>query len=262
MIWTLKFFPTELLETMIFRLVAGRAASLPPDKALSFLFRLDSVLYSLQGQKAVEYDHGVHPKHRHIRYHDFFVNRIGPGEHVLDIGCGIGALAYDIAERSGAYVLGMDLSPDNIAEAGRRFAHPRVEYRVGNALQGIPPGHFDAIVLSNVLEHLQERPAFLRKLQEEVGPLHFLIRVPLFERDWRVPLKQELGVEWRLDSTHATEYTLESFADELDNAGLRITHQELRWGEIWAEAVQGLPPVQGKANERSLLRMSGKAPSR
>jgi len=62
-----------------------------------------------------------------------------------------------------------------------------------------------------------------------------LIRVPLFERDWRVPLKRELGVEWRLDSTHMTEYTLESFAEEIAGAGLSIIHQEVRWGEIWAE---------------------------
>jgi len=57
----------------------------------------------------------------------------------------------------------------------------------------------------------------------------------LFERDWRVPLKKELGVEWRLDTTHETEYTLESFKEEIANAGLSITHLEVQWGEIWAQ---------------------------
>jgi hypothetical protein len=61
--------------------------------------------------------------------------------------------------------------------------------------------------------------------------------VPLFERDWRVPLKQELGIDYRLDPTHCTEYTLESFASEMKDAGLKVTYQEVRWGEIWAEAV-------------------------
>jgi hypothetical protein len=65
-----------------------------------------------------------------------------------------------------------------------------------------------------------------------------LIRVPLFERDWRVPLKKELGVEWRLDPTHETEYTIESWAQEIEEAGLKVTHQEIRWSEIWAEAVK------------------------
>jgi hypothetical protein len=37
-------------------------------------------------------------------------------------------------------------------------------------------------------------------------------------------------VEWRLDTTHETEYTLESFVDEISKAGCRIVHQEVRWG--------------------------------
>jgi hypothetical protein len=45
-----------------------------------------------------------------------------------------------------------------------------------------------------------------------------------------------LGVEWRLDNTHETEYTLESYFEEMAAAGLCIVHQEVRWGEIWSEA--------------------------
>ena len=72
-------------------------------------------------------------------------------------------------------------------------------------------------------------------MQRVIIPKRFLIRVPLFERDWRVPLKKELGVEWRLDLDHKTEYTLESFAEEMRQANLKITYQEVRWSEIWAE---------------------------
>jgi hypothetical protein len=93
---------------------------------------------------------------------------------------------------------------------------------------------FDLIVLSNVLEHLENRPQFLRKLCDTFSPSRILLRVPMFERDWRVPLKQELGMDYRLDSTHFTEYTPESFSDEISAAGLLIIHQEVRWGEIWA----------------------------
>ena len=101
----------------------------------------------------------------------------------------------------------------------------------------VPDGSFSVIILSNVLEHLPERPSFLRQLYQNTKPDRLLIRVPLFERDWRVPLKRELGVEWRLDPTHETEYTIESFAQEMAEAQLQITYQEVRWGEIWAEVV-------------------------
>ena len=86
-----------------------------------------------------------------------------------------------------------------------------------------------------MLEHLPRRPEFLSKLKQLPGIERLLVRVPLFERDWRVPLKQELGIEWRLDPTHETEYTLESFAEEVREAGLQVGHLEVRWGEIWCE---------------------------
>lgn len=228
---------TSQLQAVIYELVAQRVGALPAAEALRFLFDLDAAFYPLQGQKAIEYDGGLHTKHRHTRYHDSFVKLIHPGERVLDIGCGIGALAYDVAEKAGAYVFGIDLSAENVAQARERYPHPRVEYRVGDALLELPDGPFDVVVLSNVLEHLPDRPRFLRRVQEVAGPSRFLIRVPLFERHWRVPLKRELGVEWRLDPTHETEYTLESFGYEMANAGLGVTYQEVRWGEIWAEVV-------------------------
>ena len=52
-----------------------------------------------------------------------------------------------------------------------------------------------------------------------------------------MPLKQELGAEWRLDATHETEYTLESFAEEMVAAGLRIDYHAVKWGELWAVTV-------------------------
>lgn len=210
---------------------------LPPDKVLRFLFRLDRWLYYLEGQVAALYGDGVHTKHRHTNYHDFFVSRIRTGEQVLDIGCGIGEVARDVAERAGVDVVGVDLNAQSIAAAKSRNAHPRVEYRVGDALEVLPERPFDVIILSNVLEHLPGRPQFLQKVIKTIRPARFLIRVPLFERDWRVPLKKELGVEWRLDPTHEIEYTQEVFAAETAEAGLIIAHMEIRWGEIWAECV-------------------------
>jgi SAM-dependent methyltransferase len=230
----LRYLSITQLESLICQLLSSRTNEMSSDEALRLLFRLDAALYSLEGKKAVDYDGGIHTKHRHTRYHDFFINNIQPDERILDVGCGIGALAYDVAEKSQAHVTAIDLSPNNIAKASKHYNHPRVRYIVGDVMQRLPDGTFDVVILSNILEHLKERPVFLRRIREAVSPSRLLIRVPLFERDWRVPLKRELGVEWRLDSTHETEYTLESFAKEMFAAGLRIDCQVVRWGEIWA----------------------------
>lgn len=227
--------PTPQLEADIIGFIKQRARELPADEGLRFLFRLDNRLYELEGELATRYGDGEHTKHRHIRYHDFFIGRIQPGEKILDVGCGIGAVAYDVADRAGAIVTGIDIDANSIEKARSNYAHPNVTYLVGDALKAVPANLVDTVILSNVLEHLPDRAQFLRRLYATVQPQKMLIRVPLFERDWRIPLKKELGVEWRLDDTHETEYTIESFYAEMAEAGLTVTHLEVHWGEIWSE---------------------------
>jgi SAM-dependent methyltransferase len=204
-------------------------------EGVCFLLEIDNRLYHLQGAASVADGGGVHSKHRHMHYHDFFTSRVSPDERVLDIGCGIGAVSFDIAEKVGCQVVGVDLEEVKIEVAEQKYPHGNITYIVGDVLTDVPAGSFDVLILSNVLEHLPDRSEFLKRVAAQTGSKRLLIRVPLFERDWRVPLKKELGLEWRLDKTHETEYTLESFQEEIEQAGLYIYSQEVRWGEIWAE---------------------------
>ncbi|MCS6836550.1 MAG: class I SAM-dependent methyltransferase [Anaerolineae bacterium] len=228
----------QQLRVVLARVLKHKAQRLSPDEALRLLFSVDHDLYVQEGEWAVRYGGGLHTKHRHTKYHDFFVERIQPNERVLDIGCGVGALAHSLATRSGARVLGIDISEKNISQAKERYAHPSVTYQIGDAPRDLPQQPFDVVVLSNVLEHIPpSRSDFLRQVHIASQAQRFLIRVPLYERDWRVPLMDELGLDYRLDPTHYTEYTLESFKDEMKQAGLRVVVLEVRWGEIWSELV-------------------------
>jgi 2-polyprenyl-3-methyl-5-hydroxy-6-metoxy-1,4-benzoquinol methylase len=174
-------------------------------------------------------------------YHDFFVERVRPGERVLDIGCGYGAVAYSIAWRAGAVVVGVDQDARNIDQARRLFQHANLAFEQGDALAGLPEGAFNAVVLSNVLEHIEDRTPFLRQVQARVQPRRWLIRVPMIDRDWRVPLRRELGLPFFSDGTHFTEYTRESFLAEIGAAELDVTELRINWGEIWAEARSRVP---------------------
>src|SRR5204862_6804994 len=107
---------------------------------------------------------GVHAKHRLTAYHDFFVQRVEPRERVLDVGCGKGELALDLAERTGAHVVGVDVSPRYLAFARERSSHPNVEYVEADVLTWRPEEPFDAVVLSNVLEHVDRRVELLPPL--------------------------------------------------------------------------------------------------
>jgi hypothetical protein len=57
----------------------------------------------------------------------------------------------------------------------------------------------------------------------------------MIDREWRVPLRRELGLFHFSDPTHHVEYTRESFEAEVREAGLRVVHLQVNWGEIWAE---------------------------
>ncbi len=94
-----KPFPYSLKMRLAKRLLEATVAGLPAKKGLRYLLEMDGHLYGLENQAAIAFDGKMHPKHRLMNYHDFFVRRIQAGARVLDIGCGIGALAHSIRRR-------------------------------------------------------------------------------------------------------------------------------------------------------------------
>ncbi|WP_204106177.1 MULTISPECIES: class I SAM-dependent methyltransferase [Spirulina sp. CCY15215] len=218
-----------------FNLLLDNIAREDPKTALRSLLEIDDNLIHSINTVAIKYDNGVHVKHRLTKYHDFFTDRIQKGDRVLDIGCGNGALANDIAQKSGAIVTGIDINSESIQFAKRRFTHPNLAFIEGNALSYNFNESFNVIVLSNVLEHIEYRIEFLLGIQANIQPEQILIRVPAIDRHWLVPLRQELGLFYFSDITHYTEYTCESFEEELNAADLQIKHLQINWGEIWSE---------------------------
>ena len=210
---------------------------LGPARCLRFLMRLLSRLEWIIDRASIHYEDGVHVKHRLTRYHDFFVERIKTDDDVIDLGCGVGALAASVAERCGAAVTGLDISAGNLAHASSRFNIDRLRFIEGDIYEYAPGRTYDVVILSNVLEHLDGRPGLLRSLGERIQPRQWLIRVPMSTRHWHVPLRRELGLPWMSDSTHYTEYTEESLQVELAEADLKILELRAEWGELYVSAV-------------------------
>lgn len=219
-----------------FRAWAAAVSRGRPDDALRRLLAVEDLIFARIDVLAIELDGGVHAKHRLLDYHRFFLERVGRGDRVLDVGCGKGELAHDLAVGAGARVTAIDLSSEVLAFARARFRDGGVEFVQADALTFVPEAPFDVVVLSNVLEHIAERPRLLRRLAEVTHASRLLIRVPLLERDWVVALRRDLGLWHYGDPTHETEYTVEQFHEELAEAGLAVEEIHLRWGEIWAVA--------------------------
>lgn len=199
---------------------------------VKFTLWLHNFSYKLSSRFAIKVEgEGLHPKHRLMEYHNFFVDNINSNDIVLDIGCGNGALTYDVAKKA-KKVIGIDLNKNNIAIAKEKYSALKIEYIVGDVTRDLPNKKFDVIILSNVLEHIENRVEFLENIKKMAPKI--LIRVPMINRDWITLYKKEIGVKWRLDPTHFTEYTLESFQEELKDAGLNLKKYKIQFGEIWA----------------------------
>ena len=180
----------------------------------------------------------LHPKHRIIKYHHWFLNNINTNWIILDVGCGNGALSYDLAHKA-KKVIGMDINARCLIIANKQFKRINIEYMLGDIIKFDfnKMNKIDCAVISNVLEHIKDRSRFLTRIKKISNRM--LIRVPLINRDWITAYKKEMGVQWRLDKTHFTEYTFESFEKEIFKAGLVIKDYKIEWGEIYAAVKPG-----------------------
>ena len=99
---------------------------------------------------------------------------VGPGDRVLDLGCGFGRHAFEAARR-GAAVVALDAGPEEVAQVRGTFAamieageipadHPVTAVQ-GDALSlPFPDGSFDRVIASEVLEHIPDDTAAMREL--------------------------------------------------------------------------------------------------
>jgi len=198
------------------------------------LIKLYKHLYVVIARLASKYNNNIHPKHRLMNYHQFFIDNIEKNSNVLDIGCGNGSLTYDLAKKA-RKVVAIDFDKNSIQNAIKRFNKGNIRYIVGDATKYKFEEFFDYIILSNVLEHIKERKQLLLKIKHFAK--YLLIRVPMISRGWLPLYKKEMGFDYRLDSSHYVEYTFESFNNEIESVGLKIISYVINFGEIWAKIV-------------------------
>jgi 2-polyprenyl-3-methyl-5-hydroxy-6-metoxy-1,4-benzoquinol methylase len=188
--------------------------------------------YATISRLVLEMNNGIHPKHTIINYHQYFLDRVESSDLILDIGCGNGYLAYDLAHKA-KEVIGIDILPANIAFAQANYQKNNLRFLVGDATTYTYGKTADKIILSNVLEHIEKRQAFLDSLHR-IAPL-ILLRVPLLTRDWLAFYKKENGFEYRLDQTHFIEYRPEELIAELEKSNWRVESFQINWGEFWGK---------------------------
>jgi 2-polyprenyl-3-methyl-5-hydroxy-6-metoxy-1,4-benzoquinol methylase len=162
-------------------------------------------------------------------FHDALLDLIDSAtpspQTILDAGCGEGYVSNLIAERNPqAKLTGIDASEGAISYAQANFGHAGT-YQVASIFElPFPDGHFDLVLCSEVLEHLDDPMAALAELKR-VSRRHVLITIP------REPIFQflnDVGKTLRLcgDPGHVNFWTKQDFQDVF---GPQFSETDFSW---------------------------------
>ncbi len=199
-----------------------------------------------------------------------------PGERIVDVGCGRGEVALQVARR-GARAVALDPSPSAVrltSEAlavWRREAPPEADLSVAILRARaehlpLPSGEVDAVVLSDVVEHLpaQANYRLLREVRRVLRPggravihtqpnrrlLNFTIPVlARLSRLWGVRLPTDLRTEMTPGSGplyHVNEQTRGDLKRSLRSSGFEID-------ALWLEGTYPLHRVFGSSRIKDPL---------
>jgi len=169
--------------------------------------------------------------------------QLQPGQRLLEIGCGWGALAEAAGAEFGARVVGVTLSDEQLAFGHERMARHGLADRVDLRLQDyrdITDGPFDAIASIEMFEAVgrQYWGDYFRTLREQLKPggraciQSITIRDDLFHRYVRSTdfIQQYIFPGGLLPSA-------EAFRAEAQRAGLEVVN-ELAFGRDYAETLR------------------------
>ena len=118
------------------------------------------------------------------RWRRFLVSRVdvGSSDTVLDVATGTGAVARELLRQKGCTVVGLDQSPEMLAEARRRLPES-VQLVEGTAEQlPFPDASFDALTFTYLLRYVSDPAATLREKpqRQKVGERTCILGVIFF----------------------------------------------------------------------------------
>jgi ubiquinone/menaquinone biosynthesis C-methylase UbiE len=99
---------------------------------------------------------------------------VGPGDDVLDVGCGLGESTLYLRERLGdspSRLVGMDLTHAHVASGRARRRGPRPEFVVGSATDlPFPDASFDRVLALECAFHFPDRRRFFAEAARVLRP--------------------------------------------------------------------------------------------
>lgn len=206
---------------------------------------LTSVIRSAGHQLVVALDTYLHWFGEYFQRDRLEIQRLVPAHagSVLDVGCGAGVLGAALKRRGIVEVVGVEIDPDAAATAEKVL--DRVHIGDIEAID-LPYGTstFDCIILADVIEHLRDPWALLKRLVPLLKADGRVIASLPNVRHWSV-VRGLLQGEWTylpagiLDQNHFRFFTLKSGRALLESAGLTV----IEVYPVCSESVPDLAPL-------------------
>jgi 2-polyprenyl-3-methyl-5-hydroxy-6-metoxy-1,4-benzoquinol methylase len=188
---------------------------------LGWYQRAELLLDRHMNQLAAQAYGGRHPKHWLWKQHkQFILDRVRPGERVLDVGCGASAYLLWMAEM-GCRVTAIDKRREVLALARSIMSHPNLKFEERDATAQPPDEPFDVVICSHVIEHIDEPVPLLAALRKWAPRL--MVAVPPSDNRWQKVMFRDLGMRWKDDEDHRREYTPALLTEQVTAAGWKVT---------------------------------------
>ena len=145
--------------------------------------------------------------------------RLGRTLRMLDAGCGDGYWLHRLASVEGIELTGLDYNPLRVERA--RQAAPHAQIHLGDIVEFVAEEPFDIVLLSQVIEHVEDDVGLLERVRtflNEDGVL--ILGTPNEASSLHQLRRQRLGESYKTDHVHF--YTESDICAGLQQAGFRI----------------------------------------
>ena len=163
------------------------------------------------------------------------------GKRVLDVGCGTGLFAYEAAKR-GAYVVGVDYSPEGIAVAQKTHRYKNLEYRCEDIFKsGALREKYDVVVSLGTLEHMDNPFLALKRFKGMLKPGGSVV---LTCPNWVNPRGLVLMTLQKLFDAPVTLADIHYFSPHTFEAWSKKLGMELHWHTFDIERAVGMDLIK------------------